>query len=74
MNLQVNNPCFVVRGFVPTMEPKKTQNIIVHFELPADAVPGACCGTLTVSCRATDSRSVPFFWDYYLQGSSPESS
>eukprot|EP00066_Takifugu_rubripes_P027985 XP_011617251.1 PREDICTED: hydrocephalus-inducing protein homolog [Takifugu rubripes] len=71
-SFQVNNPCFVVKGFVPTMEPKKTQNVIVYFEVPAGTTPGACCGTLTVSCQATDSHSIPFLWDYYLQGSSPE--
>lgn len=71
---QVNNPCFVVKGFTPVLGPKKTQNMTVYFEVPAEKVPGACCGTLTVSCQATDSHKLPFFWDYYLQGSGSESS
>lgn len=70
--LQVNNPCFVVRAFTPNLGPKKTQNIPVFFEVPAENPQGPWFGTLSISCRGNDV--VPFFWDYYLQSSIPEPS
>ncbi|KAK2918189.1 hydrocephalus-inducing protein homolog [Channa argus] len=69
---QVDNPCFTIKG-VDTMLSKKTQNIMVSFEAPADGSAGPWFGKLTISTQSSEGHSKPYSWVCYLKGYRPES-
>ncbi|KAK2841889.1 hypothetical protein Q5P01_012089 [Channa striata] len=71
-SFQVDNPCFTIKG-LDTMLSKKTQNILVSFESPADGSAGPWFGKMTVSTQSTEGHSKPWSWVYYLKGHRSES-
>ncbi|TMS05303.1 Hydrocephalus-inducing protein-like protein [Larimichthys crocea] len=70
-SFQVDNPCFTVKG-VDTIPSKKTQNIMVSFELPAGGSPGPWFGNLTITSQRSEGHNKPCSWVFYLKGHRPE--
>ncbi|XP_076588631.1 hydrocephalus-inducing protein homolog [Chaetodon auriga] len=71
-SFQVDKPCFTVKG-VDSILSKKTQNILISFEVPPGGSQGPWFGKLTISSQHSEGHSKPCFWVYYLKGYRPES-
>ncbi|XP_035521672.1 hydrocephalus-inducing protein homolog [Morone saxatilis] len=72
-SFQVDNSCFTVKG-VDSIISKKTQNILISFEVPPGGSPGPWFGKLIISSQRSEGHSKPCSWVYYLKGYRPESS
>ncbi|XP_054864966.1 hydrocephalus-inducing protein homolog [Amphiprion ocellaris] len=72
LSFQVDNPCFTVKGS-GNLPSKKTQNIVVSFEVPPEGPPGPWFGRLSISSQRSEGHHKPCSWIYYLKGYRPES-
>uniref|UniRef100_A0A3P8U8F5 HYDIN axonemal central pair apparatus protein n=1 Tax=Amphiprion percula TaxID=161767 RepID=A0A3P8U8F5_AMPPE len=72
LSFQVDNPCFTVNGS-SNLPSKKTQNIVVSFEVPPEGPPGPWFGRLSISSQRSEGHHKPCSWIYYLKGYRPES-
>lgn len=69
----MDKPYFTIRGVEP-IPSKKTQNIMVAFEMPLDGSQGPWLGKLTVSSQRSEGHNKPCSWVFYLRGFDPSSS
>ncbi|KAG7229797.1 hypothetical protein INR49_012446 [Caranx melampygus] len=66
-SFQVDNPCFTVKG-VSNILSKKSQNILVSFEAPAEDHAGPWFGRMTISSQGLEGHRKPCSWVFYLKG------